>query len=249
MKINDQVQAFLCSLLITAFVTPGLYADTKTAEVENEYEKRVQKAAQDFIDEIDKARAELEEEYKPLLEDMPDEQAQELERELKQMLEVPYSQLIADNSGENEEHSNNYGQLLKALGPELTNASGDSIPTDNLQEKDYVLLYFSAMWCPPCKAFTPRLVEFYEEYAEKGNLELVFYSADRSRESMEKYMTEYEMNWLAIPFSQREQTDLTRQYSVRGIPRLIVLDPAGDVVMDSQETGPTQVLEKLREEL
>nr|KAJ0215262.1 hypothetical protein LSAT_V11C300112340 [Lactuca sativa] len=33
----------------------------------------------------------------------------------------------------------------------------------------HVLLYFSAHWCPPCRAFTPKLVETYHEIKNKHN--------------------------------------------------------------------------------
>merc|ERR1712072_275228 len=30
-----------------------------------------------------------------------------------------------------------------------------------------LLLYFSAHWCPPCRGFTPKLVEFFSELEKK----------------------------------------------------------------------------------
>lgn len=31
---------------------------------------------------------------------------------------------------------------------------------------DHVFLYFSAHWCGPCRAFTPRLIKWYEEHRD-----------------------------------------------------------------------------------
>ena len=47
-------------------------------------------------------------------------------------------------------------------GQELFKADETKVSADEvLKDKDFVLLYFSAHWCPPCKAFTPKLKEFY----------------------------------------------------------------------------------------
>ncbi|KAJ9591496.1 hypothetical protein L9F63_001982, partial [Diploptera punctata] len=42
-------------------------------------------------------------------------------------------------------------------------------------------IYFSAHWCPPCKAFTPQLIDTYSKVRGKGNdFEVIFVSSDRS---------------------------------------------------------------------
>ena len=58
--------------------------------------------------------------------------------------------------------------------------------------------YFSAHWCPPCQAFTPRLAELYEQLPEKQRgLEILFVSCDRDEESFEQHRQE--MPWPAVP--------------------------------------------------
>jgi len=48
-------------------------------------------------------------------------------------------------------------------GKNLTKADGSSLSADAaLAGKDVILVYFSAHWCPPCRAFTPVLKDFYE---------------------------------------------------------------------------------------
>ena len=47
-------------------------------------------------------------------------------------------------------------------GQELLKADGSKVAAEGaLQGKDFVCLYFSAHWCPPCRMFTPKLKEFY----------------------------------------------------------------------------------------
>ena len=51
--------------------------------------------------------------------------------------------------------------LLK--GKNLVKADGSSQLADAaLAGKSVILIYFSAHWCPPCRAFTPVLKDFYE---------------------------------------------------------------------------------------
>lgn len=64
-------------------------------------------------------------------------------------------------------------------------------------------LYFSALWCPPCRGFTPKLVEFYKKVAMKGHkFEIVFVSSDTDEDTFEKYYKD--MPWAALKFDQKE---------------------------------------------
>lgn len=46
-------------------------------------------------------------------------------------------------------------QLLK--GVEIVTGDGQKVTADKHLEGKIVALYFSAGWCPPCRAFTPKL--------------------------------------------------------------------------------------------
>ena len=61
------------------------------------------------------------------------------------------------------------------------------------------MLYFSAHWCPPCKAFTPALAEFYKKHHEAKSFEIIFVSFDRNEEGFKEYVKE--MPWWSIEFS------------------------------------------------
>ena len=88
------------------------------------------------------------------------------------------------------------GQTLKKLEGDWNEVSADS----SLEGKKVVAFYFSAHWCPPCRAFTPILKDAYEEYLkESSDIEIVFVSSDRSLEDMKEYMKSSHGKWLAIP--------------------------------------------------
>eukprot|EP01059_Diplonema_ambulator_P009352 TRINITY_DN19201_c0_g5_i1.p1 TRINITY_DN19201_c0_g5~~TRINITY_DN19201_c0_g5_i1.p1 ORF type:complete len:333 (+),score=84.79 TRINITY_DN19201_c0_g5_i1:60-1001(+) len=98
-----------------------------------------------------------------------------------------------------------------------------------LAGKEYVMLYFSASWCGPCRGFTPKLVEFYNSYAEKLKFEVVLLGGDKSEEDMMKYFEQ--MPWVAVPYKERDlKASLSAKYDVRSIPTIITLDKGGNVV-------------------
>jgi len=125
-------------------------------------------------------------------------------------------------------------QLVKKDKTEVTTAEA-------LKGKQKVAVYFSAHWCPPCRAFTPKLVEAYNAAKEKGaKVELVFVSSDRSEKDMYKYMEETKMEWLAVPFDGPRRK-LGEKYGVRGIPTLIFLDGKGELI---SKEGRAEVMKK-----
>merc|ERR1739836_53803 len=83
-------------------------------------------------------------------------------------------------------------------GQTLVKADGTKVgATEGIAGKNIVCLYFSAHWCPPCRAFTPVLKDFYEEVESEG-VEIIFVSSDRSPVDMVSYMKESHGDWLAV---------------------------------------------------
>jgi nucleoredoxin len=57
-----------------------------------------------------------------------------------------------------------------------------------MKSAEIICLFFSALWCPPCRAFTPVLADFYEEANKNGKkLEIVFVSHDENQHSFKEY--------------------------------------------------------------
>ncbi|MGB0409903.1 MAG: thioredoxin-like domain-containing protein [Opitutales bacterium] len=112
----------------------------------------------------------------------------------------------------------------------------------------YFAFYRSAQWCPPCRAFTPKLVAFYDKQRSKGAaFELVFISSDRDEDAMAEYMADYDMEWPAFAFGKNK--DLVSRNGT-GIPNLLVTDAEGNKLLDSYDKsgeyiGPTAVMKQL----
>lgn len=144
--------------------------------------------------------------------------------------------------------------LLQAtLDGVVVDMDGASVETAPVLETDYLLLYFSAHWCPPCKTFTPRFIDFYNTQGGGTRFQAVLVSSDKSEEKMFAYMRETQMPWSAIQFGSANAETLKETYSGSGIPRLVLVDPQGEVIADSFEgkryLGPQHVLNYLREQL
>ena len=148
---------------------------------------------------------------------------------------------------------NNHAKLISMIGPELMTASGQSVPTSDLADKSNVLLYFSAKWCPPCRKFTPSLVEFFDDHSEDGDFTVIFVSSDKSIDQMTQYMKDYKMNFYAVPFSRVGPSGLKSTYGGRGIPNLVWIDSNDNAIaksyVDGTYVGPTTVLQKFNESM
>uniref|UniRef100_T2MB65 Nucleoredoxin-like protein 2 n=1 Tax=Hydra vulgaris TaxID=6087 RepID=T2MB65_HYDVU len=126
-------------------------------------------------------------------------------------------------------------------GVTLYKADGSSGLADSiLSEKDFVLYYFSAHWCPPCRQFTPVLKDFYEVVKDSG-VEVIFISSDRSHEDMISYMKEAHGDWYCLEYGSALVTKLKEKFGIRGIPTLIVCRKDGSLVTSS---GRNHVSEK-----
>ncbi len=141
---------------------------------------------------------------------------------------------------------------LEAILPAvLHDAKGKKVDLETLKGKT-VALYFSAHWCPPCRAFTPSLVEFRDDHADQ-DFEIVFVSLDNSEREKKNYIREMKMKWLSVPGARsKEGAALSERFQIRGIPALVVLAPDGSLVtsngradvMNSPETALRKWKEK-----
>lgn len=127
--------------------------------------------------------------------------------------------------------------------------NGAVVPEEDvdLAGKKLIALYFSAHWCPPCRKFTPNLVEFYNRVAPlHPEFEIIFVSSDRSADAMQNYMRETRMPWPAIDYAKIAAKPEITKYVGSGIPCLVLIDSTGKVVSDSfagkEYLGPQKVL-------
>lgn len=116
---------------------------------------------------------------------------------------------------------------------------GSLVPCDNetLEKKKFYLLFFSAIWSKEGRQFTPQLVDYYNRVRpQHPELEIVFFSADRSEFAMENYVSQTNMPW---PIVDRDKLQgkagaLAGSFTHQ-IPRLILAEASGRLLSDSGE--------------
>ncbi|KAL7428059.1 hypothetical protein ACHAXH_004170 [Discostella pseudostelligera] len=137
-------------------------------------------------------------------------------------------------------------KLFKSLPNDclLSNGGRDKISLSNAFSKvDLVFLYASAHWCPPCRRYTPQLVQFYND-AKKlyksdpkrlHQIEIVFVSTDHDINEFGKYYAT--MPWLAVPFDSETRERLLAWMNVTSVPRLMCLDGRSGKVVETNSVG------------
>jgi nucleoredoxin len=115
------------------------------------------------------------------------------------------------------------GNLLKLGGKSLKSFR------DLKKPSKYYVFYYTASWCPPCQAFTPSLVEFYNKN-KNDNFELVLITSDRDEGSMEDYAVSKKMPWPLLKLKKADDFKKKFKHGVTGIPSVIVCDLEGKIV-------------------
>lgn len=118
-----------------------------------------------------------------------------------------------------------FGELQPKL---IESKNGKAVPFEAGETKpEFTAIYYSAHWCPPCRAFTPKLVNWYKNTKVRfKNFELVFASSDKDEAAMMDYMKEDKMPWPAIRFNEKKSSGVGK-YAAGGIPYLVLLDKDG----------------------
>ena len=140
------------------------------------------------------------------------------------------------------------GKLTERLQNRLTHSDGGKkfLPFKLEQKKktQYYLFYHSAKWCPPCRAFTPKLARLYNlDFRARPDVEFIFISADKSAGGMRDYMQSYHMPWPAIRYQDRQLFNDVRQRCGCGIPGLALYDSNGNFIAGGNHHT---VLDKLK---
>jgi thiol-disulfide isomerase/thioredoxin len=101
--------------------------------------------------------------------------------------------------------------------PVPANTSGSSI----LESSTPLLaIYFGAQWCPPCRAFSPKLSQFAKDNASQ--ISVILCSADHSHVQAQQFARG--KSFLVIPWTSTARSELQSYFKITSFPTLIVLD-------------------------
>lgn len=220
--------------------------DPRLAKAREDYAKEIDQAAAAYGKSAEKSRAKLVKALESALataeKRKDDAGSLALRSELTELADAPIFPAPPRAAA--------YADLIAAIGQKTVGADRKAAPVADLLKADYVVLYLSAHWCPPCRAFTPELVKQYPAL-KAANVEVVFASRDKGEDEMYGYMKEMGMPWRAAPFANAGQ--VISKYGGKGIPNVVVLNRDGTVFSKSYDgetyQGPQKPIDDLKAKL
>ena len=127
--------------------------------------------------------------------------------------------------GEGDPTGASPNSISQLFGNQLYRSDGVPVGSEALEGKTLIGIFFANPGCPACGAFTPLLVDAYQELKESGrSFEVVLVSLGLSDAMLQQYMAEMEMPWLAESPGSKQANALVQRYNVRWVPTLVIVD-------------------------
>ena len=116
----------------------------------------------------------------------------------------------------------------------LTTLDGKEIKLSDLKGKK-VVLNFWATWCPPCKAEMPHMQNFYEDFSQEENVEILAINLTNGDkvESVQEFVQDY---GLTFPIPMDEEGKVNEIYQAITIPTSYMIDTNGRI--QNKVVGP-----------
>lgn len=154
-------------------------------------------------------------------------------------LQAYYDVFMANATDEahKNEITEKYNKLIKLSKGEPSptfvnyeNFNGGTTSLEDLKGK-YVYVDVWATWCGPCKAEIPSLKKVEKDYHDK-NIAFVSMSVDKKNDydKWRKMVEDENLGGIQLFAPEDWNSDFVTNYSILGIPRFILIDPAGNIV-------------------
>ncbi|WP_343658486.1 TlpA disulfide reductase family protein [Chryseobacterium sp.] len=114
----------------------------------------------------------------------------------------------------------------------MTKADGTAFSLSTLKGK-MVLIDFWATWCAPCVEEQPELKALYDTYSDKvknNQFEILGISLDRNKESWQKAIDRFGINWIQISDLKFWKSPVAKLYEVDELPFNIIIDGQGTIL-------------------
>lgn len=86
--------------------------------------------------------------------------------------------------------------------------------------KQFVGVYFTASWCQACRHYSPKVVDFHNEYGEETDIVIV------SIDNNIKFYDRYSVPWLVLKNSAKKE--IVDQFNIKSIPAFVLIDKTGN---------------------
>lgn len=125
------------------------------------------------------------------------------------------------------------------------NHKGGTTSLDELKGK-YVYIDVWATWCGPCLGEIPSLKKVEEDYHNK-KLTFVSVSIDveKDHETWKNMVNEKQLKGIQLMADNNWKSNFVQEYDILGIPRFILLDPEGKIVLADAPRPSDPALRKL----
>lgn len=128
------------------------------------------------------------------------------------------------------------------------NHAGGKMSLADLKGK-FVYIDVWATWCGPCLREIPSLQEVEKQYHDK-NITFVSISVDvdKDYETWVNMVKEKELGGIQLLSDKNWKSDFVQAYNINGIPRFILIDPAGNIVSaDAPRPSNPELIELFNE--
>lgn len=124
-----------------------------------------------------------------------------------------------------DEANKRRGTLIGKIAPNLIMQDTNLKPRSlyDIQNK-YTILYFWDPNCGHCKKETPKLVDFYHQYADSLDVEIYAVCSDTNIATMKEYIKERNMDFVNVDGPRSYTADYHDIYNIFSTPVIIVID-------------------------
>ena len=109
-----------------------------------------------------------------------------------------------------------------------TDLDGNPISLEQYRGK-VVLLDFWAVWCGPCIAEMPTVIEVYNSYKDEG-FDIIGISLDTDEDRLRDYLKENDIPWRQVFSGDGWKSPVAQQYGIRAIPAPWLIDKDGTLI-------------------
>ena len=153
-----------------------------------------------------------------------------VENEAVGLEEYP-SGLIEDQINENDSSDPDIGfeKGDVAADFELKNLSGEIVRLSDYRGKK-VFLNFWVSWCGPCRVEMPHMENYYKEYKDSGDVEIIAVNMTTSERKIEMVQEFVDSRELTFPVLLDNEGEVESLYKVIGYPTTYLINEKGIIV-------------------